>query len=255
MMFRATLLLLALFPWARIAALAPPHPDFTADDWNTLNDTRQRNNFTHNYKPSHISNFECKLSTEEDCRNNDEEARLTKEDDRRLNPTVGTNIKVLVLLVRFKDEQNTDIPPMSHFEELFNGNGRSAINQAGSIRQYLRYSSLGKYNVEFVIRDWVDVPETEAFYAKGVSGLIGNVPQQEMFRDAMETIDEEFDFLEWFDYDTIGRNGEGNDGTLSVGRYRQFHRRNLFINADAHISLTPRSFYWYRTQVFWIISL
>jgi M6 family metalloprotease-like protein len=131
----------------------------------------------------------------------------------------STLVEVLVLLVRVKDEQNTYIPLVSHFEELFNGNGRGATNPAGSIRQYLRYSSLGKYNVEFVIRDWVDVPETEAFYAKGVSGLIGNVPQQEMFRDAMETIDEEFDFLEWFDYDTIGRNGEGNDGTLSVGRY------------------------------------
>jgi hypothetical protein len=248
MMTRTTLLLLALFPWARIAALAPPHPDFTADDWKTLNDMRQRNNFTHDYKPSHISNFECKLSTEEDCRNNDEEARLPKQDDRRLNPTIGSNVKVLVLLVRFKDEQNTDIPPMSHFEELFNGNGRSAINPAGSVRQYLRYSSLGKYNVEFVIRDWVDLPDTEEFYAKGVSGLIGNVPQQELFRSAMETIDEEFGFLEWFDYDTVGVNGEGNDGTLSVGGTFIYQR---WCPHFTHPTFTLT----YRTQVFWIISL
>jgi hypothetical protein len=178
MMFRTTLLLLSLFPWAQIAALAPPHPDFTAVDWKKLHKMRQQNNFTHGYKPSHISNFECKMSSEEDCRRNDEAARLPNREDRRLNPSIGSNVKVLVLLVRFKDEKNPDIPPMSHFEELFNGAGRSEINPAGSLRQYLRYSSLGKYNVEFVIRDWVDVPETEEFYAKGVSGRIGNIPQQ-----------------------------------------------------------------------------
>jgi hypothetical protein len=66
----------------------------------------------------------------------------------------STLVEVLVLLVRVKDEQNTYIPLVSHFEELFNGNGRGATNPAGYIRQYLRYSSLEKYNVQFVIRDW-----------------------------------------------------------------------------------------------------
>jgi hypothetical protein len=217
MMFRTTLLLLALFPWARIAALAPPHPDFTADDWKTLHEMRHRNNFTHSYKPSHITNFECSMQTEEDCRNNDEQARLPDNPaERRLNPSIGSNVKVLVLLVKFKGETNPNIPPLSHFEELFNGNGKSAINQAGSIRQYLRYSSLGKYNVQFVVRDWVDVPETEEYYAKGVSGRIGNIPQQELFADAMADIDVEFDLFDWFDYDSISNQGASGDGTLLV---------------------------------------
>jgi hypothetical protein len=220
MVFRRTLLLLALFPWAWIAALAPPHPDFTADDWKTLNEMRQRNNFTHGYTPTHISNFECKMSSEEECRKNDEEARLPKLEDRRLNPSIGSNVKVLVLLVRFKDEKNTDLPSVSYFEQLFNGAGKSDTNPAGSFRQYLRYSSLGKYNVEFVVRDWVDVPETEKFYAKGVSGRIGNVLQQELFRDAMETIDGEFDLFDWLEYDTISNSGESGDGTLSVISYQ-----------------------------------
>lgn len=216
MIFRTLLLLLGLFPWARIAALAPPHPDFTADDWKTLHETRQRNNFTHSYKPSHISNWECMMSTEEFCRKEDEAARLRKLEgpERRLNPSIGNNLKVLVLLVRFKDEQNTDLPPASYFHELFNGNGKSEINPAGSFRQYLRYASLGKYNAQFVVRDWVDIPETEAFYAGGASGRLGNIPMQEMFRDAMETIDEEFDLFDWFDYDQIRNIGEGGDGTL-----------------------------------------
>jgi hypothetical protein len=175
---------------------------------------RHQNNFTHGYKPSHISSFECSMSSEEDCRNNDEAAGLPDNPaERRLNPSIGSNVKVLVLLVKFKDEKNPNIPSRDHFEELFNGNGRGPINPAGSIRQYLRYSSLGKYNVQFVVRDWVDLPETEKFYAQGVSGRIGNIPQQQMFADAMEKIDVEFDLFDWFDFDTISNQGETGDGT------------------------------------------
>jgi hypothetical protein len=161
--------------------------------------------------------YQLRMQTEEDCRNNDEQARLPDNPaERRLNPSIGSNVKVLVLLVKFKGETNTDIPPLSHFEELFNGNGKSPINEAGSIRQYLRYASLGKYNVQFVVRDWVDVPQTEEYYAKGVSGRIGNIPQQELFADAMADIDVDFDLFDWFDYDTISNQGESGDGTLYV---------------------------------------
>jgi hypothetical protein len=32
----------------------------------------------------------------------------------------------------------------------------------------------------------------------------------------METIDEEFDLFDWFDYDTLSNTGESGDGTLYV---------------------------------------
>lgn len=142
------------------------------------------------------------MLTEEMCRQEDDAAGVSKEHGRGLLPNSGANLKVLVLLVIYKDEQNIDVlPNREYFETLFNGRGKSGVNPAGSVREYMRYASLGQYNVEFEVREWFQLPETEAFYAKGSSGRLGNVPMQEMFRPVMEQIDEEKDLFDFFEYE------------------------------------------------------
>jgi hypothetical protein len=238
MPLRILSLMLALLPWAPVVALAPPHPEFSKEDWEELHEMRRLNNFTHDFRPSHIPLWHCQMQTEEQCRQENESARIQKHTGRRLNPNSGANMKVLVLLVIFKDEVNVPIlPTVEYFEELFNGRGRSDINPAGSLREYLRYASLGKYNVEFEIRDWFQLPETEKFYAKGVSGRIGNVPMQEMFRPALEAVDEDMDLFDWFDYDTEGIRGPGlGDGTYMPMFYTNRHTRSIYYSLTVHLN-------------------
>lgn len=75
-------------------------------------------------------------------------AKVSGHDHQRQigNIPIGGNVLVPVLLVRFKGHESRSLPSRDYFDELFNGNGISTTNPAGSIRQYFRYASLGTYN-------------------------------------------------------------------------------------------------------------
>lgn len=68
--------------------------------------------------------------------------------ERRLVRT-GSNIKVLVLLLRFTDHADRDLPQKPYFDELFNGASGNEINPIGSIRDYFYDLSLGTYNGKY----------------------------------------------------------------------------------------------------------
>jgi M6 family metalloprotease-like protein len=182
----ASYILLLLFVADVTHSLAPPHPSF--QEWESVHTMRGRLNITYNYDPIHLPNEHCRFLSEEECRKEDEGIGHAKQGKhgRQLSPSVGQNFRVLVVLVRFSDHVARTLPTREYIDELFNMDGTSTINPIGSLKEYLRYASLGKYRVQFDVRDWHTAPNTEAFYSMGQYGLVGNVPIQQMFYSAMD---------------------------------------------------------------------
>lgn len=188
-------------------AMAPPHPSFA--DWEPAHRMRQRLNMTqYQYRPIHLpgKNEHCRYLTEDECRREDEAVGRAKQQSsfgfhknnnndtksdrhrrRRLNPSVGSNMRVLVLLVRFSDHGSRWLPPREHFEEMLNGNGTSTLNTVGSFKEYLRYASLGRYRLQFDVRDWHTDPNPESYYSQGQYGLIGSTNAREISHSALDS--------------------------------------------------------------------
>lgn len=211
MIFRLLIICTKIFV---VNALARPHPDF--EGYQTIHEYRIRNNITFNYQPKHLTTEHCRFVTEEVCRRDDEARGLAKQ-NRALNPSRG-KFKVLVILVRFTDHRNMVLPPRSHFEKLFNGRGKSTINPIGSVREYVRYNSMGAYDVEFDVRDWRDTNNTEKFFAAGRSGRVGVEEIQKMYAPVLDQLDREG--IQWWDYDVAGESdlttGDGDLDHLVV---------------------------------------
>lgn len=86
--------------------------------------------------------------------------------------TWGTQ-KVLVLLVRFKDHEDRELPSKEDFEFLFNGEGTSdARAPTGTMQDFFRTQSLGRYNIDAHVEDWITAPHDERHYSFGNYGLI-----------------------------------------------------------------------------------
>lgn len=172
-----------------VQSLALPHPSF--EDWENVHAMRRRLNVTYNYDPVHLSHEHCRYLTEDECRAEDEGLGHAKagRHGRHLSPSVGQGIRILVVLLRFSNHADRALPSRDYFDEMFNGNNVSDINPVGSVKEYMRYSSLGKYRVQYDVRDWHTAPNTEAYYSQGQYGLLGNVKIQPMFYTAMDAID------------------------------------------------------------------
>lgn len=116
--------------------IAPPHQNYTAEFSQIV---RKRRRLRSNpYRPHHIAPGHCWFLSDEDCRRDDEVVGQAKA-DRRLT-SVGQNLKVLVLLIRFKDHGKRDLPDPSVYEEFFNGQKPGVADS--SVQQYVRHSSL-----------------------------------------------------------------------------------------------------------------
>lgn len=131
---------------------------------------------------------------------------LTLEEDqeyihvnqRRLNPSVGEGMKILVLPIKFADHLDREVPTMEYLEEFFNGEGTSDVNEVGSIRDWLRRNSNGKYVPHFDIRDWDVSPRTEKETAAGTSGWNQNFFP--FFQNALDKVDNDPDHDWWSGY-------------------------------------------------------
>lgn len=128
-------------------ALAPPHPDWT--DFETVHEMRRRMGIQFDYEPEHLSHQHCRHMSEEECQAEDEGLADAKagRNGRHLSPSTGQALRILVLLIRFPNHKDRVLPSQEYFEELFNGS-QSDVNPIGSIKEYLRFSSLGMYRVQ-----------------------------------------------------------------------------------------------------------
>lgn len=166
-------------------SLAPPHPDNT--EWESVHEYRRRLNITYSYEPKHLSDEMCKYLDEATCREEDEGIELAIQ-SRSLSSTKGKK-KVLVVLCRFQDHEDRELPSREHFDKLFNG-GDVNVNPVGSIREYYHFASMAQYNVEFDVQNWVTLPRTQAFYAEGKAGRLGAEKVQRILHPAMDALEE-----------------------------------------------------------------
>lgn len=117
---------------------------------------------------------------------------------RRLNPSVGEGIKILVLPIKFADHRDREVPTKEYLEEFFNGQGSSEVNEVGSVRDWLRRNSNGKYVPHFDVRDWEVSTRTEKETAGGTSGHGQNLFP--FFQFALDKIDADPDHDWWSGY-------------------------------------------------------
>ena len=187
-----------------VRSMAPPR----FKDYENVYKYRKNRNITFDYHPTNIHPEFCRHMDESECRRRDAESAIR-------NPNEG-NIKSIVLLLRFADHRDRDLPSKEYIDSLMNGGGAfPEVNKVGSVKEYLRYASMNKYNVEFTVTDWFDLPETEEYYVRNPdTGTMDSgryCQKANMFGDALDYAMTQFDFEP---YDAYGDPVTGYDGYL-----------------------------------------
>lgn len=202
------------------SALPLPHPEYNVEFQEEVRAFRQDNGLVVGGGDHHLRNYvphHCLFINATECR------QLMEGTEKRKLVNFGEGIRVLVLLCRFTDHADRDLPDPSYFEELFNGEGSSNVNPVGSIREWLNINSLGKYDgtrtcllcsslqvsflpaVTFDVQTrWRTTSNTEAHFAGGRFGLRGATAIQELFSPLLEELDSE-----GYDWSTLDVDGWG----------------------------------------------
>ena len=89
--------------------------------------------------------------------------------DLKGNP-FGTQ-KVLVMLLEWSDQVSKTKPTVDQYDEMWNGQGISDNIPSGSIANWTRSNSYGKFSVEATVIDWFPTDNTESYYANGQRGI------------------------------------------------------------------------------------
>ena len=119
---------------------------------------------------------------------------------------LGT-VKNLVVMIRFSDHVGRTLPSVSDVNTLFNAvGGDPSLAPTGSVRDVYFENSYGQMTLDSVVNPgiggWIDVPNTEAYYANGQSG---DSTLWQALKNALDQLDAVIDFN---DYDT------DNDGRI-----------------------------------------
>jgi M6 family metalloprotease-like protein len=115
-------------------------------------------------------------------------------------------VKNLVILAKFSDHDATKIRPQADYTTMMNTiAGDPVIAPTGSVRDYYTEASYGILDLQSTVIAWVTLPNTEAYYANGSSGLSGSYPAnpQGMVEHALNLVDPLVDFSQ-FDSDNDG---------------------------------------------------
>jgi hypothetical protein len=124
---------------------------------------------------------------------------------RRLS--LPPKLKNLVILVRFSDHKGRDLPSRSEFDILFNQHDskHATIAPTGSVKDVFRINSYGKFILESVVFGWIELPNTETWYADGVSGF-GSTRFFQALHIAMNKMRDDYNInFHNFDADRNGR--------------------------------------------------
>jgi M6 family metalloprotease-like protein len=120
-------------------------------------------------------------------------------------------IRKLVLLLRFKGHEDRQLPTPEIYDIVFNRiGGHEEYATSGSALDYSREVSYGKMTIRTHIVDWIDLPETEQYYANGDSGDTDRIA--EAIRFALDHVDQK----ELIDFRDFDRNGDGYADLFSV---------------------------------------
>lgn len=86
---------------------------------------------------------------------------------QRISP-LGS-VKNLVILIRFSNHLGRTLPSNADFNIIFNNVGPHALAPTGSVRDYYLQTSYGKLTLNSTVVGWLDLPNTEQYYADGTS--------------------------------------------------------------------------------------
>ena len=179
-------------------------------------------------------------------------------------PASGT-VKNLVILCKFSDHDNTKIRAQSDFDVLFNSiGGDASLAPTGSVRDYYTETSYGIITLQSTVVAWVTLPQTEAYYANGSSGLGGTYPAnpQGMVKDALDLVDPMVNFGQfdanndgYIDAIDIIHSGFGAETGGGGGNWIWSHKWSLYqlpggkyTTADTNALGTPVKVYDYHTE-------
>jgi M6 family metalloprotease-like protein len=108
--------------------------------------------------------------------------------ERALSPSLG-QFPVLILLVRFSDHGDRELPPSSYFQSLCSDN----------IVPYFATQSYNQYVISACnVQDWITTDNTEAYYAQNNGNLVGSQLASAMFLSVLRQLDSQgFDFSQY----------------------------------------------------------
>jgi M6 family metalloprotease-like protein len=133
---------------------------------------------------------ECQGKLCGDIQSHVDDRRL--EESRQLVQTTGT-LKNLVVLIRFSDHASRALPTQEHMNILMNNRGPHATYcPTGSVWNVYNQNSYGRLDIASTISPWVTVPNTQAYYANGGSGLTTRT--HDLIHDALNAVDPFIDF-------------------------------------------------------------
>lgn len=115
-------------------------------------------------------------------------------------PTTGT-LKNLTVLIRFSDHATRALPPQADYDVLFNDDGaENTIAPTGSLKEVYKEMSYNQLTINSTVSDWIQVSNTEAYYANNNGG---DSTLWEALREALDVLDATTDFAD-FDEDNDG---------------------------------------------------
>lgn len=170
---------------------------FPGTDWPNVQEYRNRNNISYGYETKHINAEACRFLNETECEYYDGLYDPARRHLQVSSPSTGTDIIVPVLLLRFSDHRNRELPDKAYFENLFNG--------PEGVAEYFFYNSLGTYQIKFEIYDWHQLFFRESHYADSRAGQVGADQLQELGHDALDDI---------YDPDVFARYDSNGDDVL-----------------------------------------
>mmetsp|Transcript_17876 Transcript_17876/g.25892 ORF Transcript_17876/g.25892 Transcript_17876/m.25892 type:complete len:944 (+) Transcript_17876:281-3112(+) len=112
---------------------------------------------------------------------------LEEQNNRRDLIATANKLKNLVILIRFSDHQDRNLPSESQYDELFNGSGPSASAPTGSVNDVYLQSSHGSLAIESTVYPWITLSKPEIYYADGRNGFTGKF--FEAIHEALDVID------------------------------------------------------------------
>jgi M6 family metalloprotease-like protein len=141
---------------------------------------------------------------------------------RQLIPSIGDNIRSLVLLVQFPEDRDiSSLPTRDYFDTLCNE----------QIVPYFRAQSYGLYNITGCdVQEWRMTEYSQELYANSVSNLVGSEFASSFFLPILRQLDEEV-ITDWsvYDADADGR----LDAVIALhSGYAAEYRRGAECNAS-----------------------
>ncbi len=112
----------------------------------------------------------------------------------------------LVLLLRFNGHgpggQNRTLPSQADVTTIMNAvGGHPTLAPTGSVRDHYLENTYGALTIDSTVTAWIDVPNSETYYANGNSGLTSRT--WELIEDGLDAADASIDFSQ-FDSDGDG---------------------------------------------------